>query len=96
MIEKVNKDMLCKDCSHSFIPWYDYPSRWLSSGPFWYKCKRSGKKIEVDFNPVTGGKTLPADYKSCHSERGYSGECGPSAKYWSPKHKHDLFKLITR
>jgi len=96
MTDKLNKEMLCKNCVHAFVPWHDYPSTWLTPGQHWYKCKRSGKQVEVDFNPVTGGRTLPADYKSCYAERGYSGECGPGAKYWSPKHKHDLFKLLTR
>lgn len=96
MTDTVNKDMLCKDCIHAFIPWYDYPSKLLTPGQQWYKCRRSGKQSVVDFNPVTGGKTLPPDYKNCYSERGYSGECGKDAKYWSPKHKHDLFKLLKR
>ena len=96
MTETLNKDMLCKDCVHAFVPWYDYPNKLLTPGQQWYKCKRSGKKVEIDFNPVTGSKTLPADYKNCYSERGYSGECGKEAKYWSPKHKNDLFKLLKR
>lgn len=96
MNDTINKDMLCKDCKHAFVPWYDYPNKLLTPGYQWHKCKRSGKKSEVEFNPVTGGKTLPPDYKNCYSERGHLGECGNEAKYWSPKHKKDLFKLLKR
>jgi hypothetical protein len=91
-----DNNLLCKDCIHAFVPWHDYLSSKLTPGHHWYKCKKSGKKVEVDFNPVTGSKTLPADYKSCYQERGYSGECGKEGKYWSPKHKYDLFKLLQR
>jgi hypothetical protein len=91
-----NTTLLCKDCTHSFIPWADKITALLSGSQHWYKCKRSGKQVEINFNPVTGGKVLPPDYKSCYMERTYSGECGKEAKYWTPKHKHDLFKLLTR
>ena len=92
----MSDNLLCKDCKHAFIPWHDFLSSKLTPGHHWYKCKKSGKKVEVDFNPVTGGRTLPADYKSCYQERGYSGECGREGKYWSPKYKHDLFKLLKK
>lgn len=88
--------LLCKDCAYSFVPWIDKISMLISPSAYWHKCRRTGKVVEVNFNPVTGGKKLPADYQSCSSERGYSGSCGKDAKYWTPKHKHDLFKLLTR
>jgi len=91
-----NADMLCKDCVHAFVSWYDYPNKLLTPGQQWYKCKRTSKQSVIDFNPVTGGTKMPADFKHCFSERGYLGDCGKDAKYWSPKNKHDLFKLLKR
>jgi hypothetical protein len=96
MSDVTPKDMLCKDCKHAFLPWHDLPNWLFFRNQYWYKCRRSGKTIEVEFNPVTGSKSLPADYKSCYQERGFLGDCGKEAKYWSPKHKKDLFKLLKR
>ena len=96
MTDPMNKNLLCKDCVHSFIKWDEYPNYWILKSPYWHRCRKSFKQEEIDFNPVTGGKKLKPTYNQCSFERGREGLCGPSAKNWSPKHKKDLFKLLTR
>ena len=96
MITPVNKDLLCKDCVHGFIPWTDFPSVYLFNTRHFYKCKKSSRTEITDFNPVTGYTIKKADYKNCWEERTTEGNCGPDAKYWAPKHKKDLFKLLKR
>ena len=93
-------EYLCKDCINSFVP---LPDRALSLLGFtlipshiYYKCKRRGQVEEIDYNPVTGSKKKSPEYKTCREERGLSGECGKDAKYWTPKRKKDLFKMLQR
>lgn len=95
--EPLNKDLLCKDCVHSFVPFFDLPNYYLTDGKHWMKCRKSGKLDEKTFNPVTGYKNKKPNYKDCWEERELrDGDCGPSAKNWSPKHKKDLFKVLMR
>ena len=93
----MNKELLCKDCIHSFVPWKDMPNYLIHNSPFWVKCRKTEKVVVEDFNPVMGGKLSKPDYKDCMQERrDKHGICGPEAKQWSPKHKKDLFKLLMR
>lgn len=94
--ELVNKDLLCKDCIHGYVKWDELPNYWLSGDAHWMKCKKTGMIDESTFNPVTGYKQRKPNYKSAWDERGRSGDCGPQAKNWTPKHKRDLFKLLKR
>ena len=94
--EIVNKELLCKNCIHGFVPLADWPNYYILRSHHWMKCRKTGKLDESTFNPVTGYIKKKADYKDCWEERDRSGGCGPSAKFWSPKHKKDLFKLLTR
>lgn len=93
-------EYLCKDCVNSFVPLSDWALTLMGfsivPAYMYYKCKRRGQVEEIDYNPVTGSKKLPPEYKTCREERGLSGECGRDAKYWTPKHKQDLFKLLKR
>lgn len=93
--DPVNKNLICKDCTHSFVPFSDWPNYWINP-KLWMKCKKTGKMDETTFNPVTGYIKKKPDYKDCWEERMRDGVCGPGAKNWSPKHKKDLFKVFTR
>jgi len=94
--EPLNKEMICKDCIHGYVKWDDLPNYWLFGGVHWMKCKRTGKLDDTAFNPVTGYTKKKLEYKDAWQERNRQGGCGPSAKYWSPKNKNDLFKLLKR
>lgn len=94
--EPLNKEMICKDCVHGYVKWDDLPNYWLFGGVHWMKCKRTGKLDDTAFNPVTGYTKKKLEYKDAWQERNRQGGCGPSAKYWSPKNKNDLFKLLKR
>ncbi len=90
--------LLCKQCKHSFIP---FEQRVLSimsfSKPskFFYKCKKAFKEDESEFNPVTGPVKVKRHYETCASARMRSGVCGMEGTLWEPKHKKDLFLMLT-
>lgn len=48
-------------------------------------------------DPVTGPVTTPAHYDACFSQR-FNGDdrCGKEGKFWEPKNKNGLFKLIKK
>lgn len=96
MTREMNKEFLCKDCVHGFVSWSDWPNHFFEKSPFYMKCKKTGVRDEHKFNPIHGYTTKDLKYKKCIEERGYSGNCGPSATRWSPKHKKDLFKVLTK
>ena len=88
--------LLCKECKHSFTPW----SEWLLSGRM-IRCRLALRPAEIKFEPVRGSYTEPEYYERCASERlslhMNSGEhCGPRGRFWEPRHKRHLFKLIAK
>lgn len=91
-------DLLCKDCKHSFRRWQDVIS--LVDKRYSLRCKLTYKEEAVQKNYVTGHEINPAHYEKCalarlnYSSKGENGSCGEEGRWWQPKNKRDLFKLI--
>lgn len=95
-----NNQLLCKDCKHSFQLWYD---RLLMANPsYTLRCRLSYREEVIEKNWVTGHKVKPPEYELCSSARyKYVSEdkdvnCSEQARFWAPKHRRDLFKLIAK
>ena len=84
----------CTDCAHATNG--NGPNttlaRWFKIQHGW-QCQRA--VIPGKFSAVTG-RTTPDEYEYCSIERSEHGACGPSAQYWLPLKKTDLFKLLSR
>jgi hypothetical protein len=95
-------EYLCKDCKHSFRSVTDIFLLGFNSS-LAYKCKLMYKESAPEPNPVTGVKIKPAHYESCSIARmdylsasRKDSNCGPDAKWWQPKDKKQLFRLIAK
>ena len=87
--------VLCKDCKHSFTPWVDKFS--LADPRYTMRCRLAYKEEEIDKNFVTGHEPKPAHYERCSMARlslSRDNSCGEQGRFWQPKHKKDLFRLI--
>lgn len=93
---KVDLTYLCKDCKHSFVPISERILTFGFASEYSYKCKKGWKPERTIENPVVGLQTTKAEYKSCNITRMAGEVCGPDAKYWAPKKKKDLFKMLTK
>ena len=86
--------VLCKDCRHSFRSWTDVL--------FFYaplRCRKRYFPESVEVDPVHGAKKQPAHYRSCSSERMFSGSaelCGKQGKLWEPRDKKGFFVYLKR
>jgi len=60
-----------------------------------FKCTKTAKSAQVITDPVIGHKKVNPEMSYCSVERKY-GDCGPNALHWVPKHKKDLFKMLTK
>ena len=60
-----------------------------------YRCSKAIKPAHYTNDIVTGLIKINAEIPFCTMER-HHGNCGPTAKHWSPKHKKDLFKVLTK
>ena len=96
----MNDQLLCKECKHSFRQLSDFP-QW-GSGYEW-RCRLNYIENEVVVNHVTGNTIKPAYYERCNltrmdylSKDRNSNICGKEGKWWAPKHKTGLFKLISK
>lgn len=90
--------LLCKKCKHSFVPIENRIMSFFAFGSlskFSYYCKKTYKPKSVEHNPVTGPVKIPEKYEPCASARMRTGECGADATLWEPKHKKDLFLMLT-
>lgn len=91
--------LLCKDCVHSSIsPFWKYGSYIFEFGPpksHMYKCSKTLRPEHEIVDPVVGKEKVKAKMDYCETQRKH-GECGPSGKHWTPKHKKDLFKMLTK
>jgi hypothetical protein len=91
--------LLCKDCIHSRIStWAKYSSyvfELKAPKSHWYKCAKTLAPAHEIVDPVTGHEKIKAKMTYCEIERKH-GDCGPTAKSWTPKHKKDLFKALTK
>ena len=95
-----SNDLLCKDCRHSFQTWSD---RLLMTNPrHSLRCRLSYQTELVEKNWVTGHRVKPPEYELCSSARyqylskDKDVNCGEQARFWEPKHKTGLFKLIAK
>lgn len=93
-------NVLCKDCVHGFLKWRDLPGAWFDKTYYLY-CKKAFVESKIESNPVTGDQLIPSHYQRAHAYRlrsynDSSERCGPDGKFWSPKHKKDLFILMKR
>lgn len=91
-------EYLCKDCKHCVMDtfgWITTLGGLLGVADWMFKCSRLGQPAHVVVNPVTGYEKIKERFPYCSTARG-SGDCGPTAGYWTPKHKKDLFKALTK
>lgn len=97
-MSEIRRDLLCKDCVHSYIPWHMLPLAYGEKKHLYYLCKKTIKKRSADErdNLVTGTENKKKEYEMCAIARMNSSECGTDAKHWSPKHKKDLFLVLTK
>jgi hypothetical protein len=89
---------LCKDCK--FVKMSIFNNIFTLGGRmgvagYMYKCTRAIKPARDIIDPVTGPEKVKPEISYCSVERQYGG-CGPTAKHWTPKHKKDLFKMLTK
>jgi len=86
--------VLCKDCIHSFYPWYDF----FYNDDFKYKCRKTYKPDRIEPSPVGGTRKVRGGYETCRYTRMKIREenCGPEGKWWRPKNKKDLFIYLKR
>lgn len=94
--------LYCTDCVYSFVPMEQKLVHYMTS-PFSkipgyaYKCKyTSAEAKEIKISPVTGPEKVKFEYPSCFENRRFDSECGHAATHWAPKHKKDLFKMLTK
>lgn len=89
------KDLLCKDCVHSFIPWHNYLFSFGKERHLFYLCKKFPVVNEDNINLVTGPQESDKEYKMCAIIRKWD-KCGPEGKGWTPKNKKHLFLALTK
>jgi len=89
---------LCKDCKHSRMDIFSYITSLggrVGAKDYMFKCSNTFKPAKEIVNPVIGVEKIKAEMTYCDHER-KNGMCGPTARYWKPKHKKDLFKMLTK
>lgn len=89
---------LCKDCKLSRMDLIDTIATLggrVGAKEFMYKCTRTASPTYNIIDPVTGPNRTKAALSYCGVERKH-GDCGPTAKTWTAKHKKDLFKMLTK
>jgi len=89
-------EYLCKDCKHSFVSLTDRIVSFGFPDSFSYKCRKSYKPASIEGDPVVGATKVAGGYETCRLTRLSSAICGHQGRLWSPKHKKDFFKLITK
>jgi hypothetical protein len=92
-------DYHCKDCIHSRISTFDkygsYIFEFRAPRGHSYRCAKTAEPEKKIIDPVIGPTKIKAKLNYCDSERKH-GDCGMDAKFWSPKKKKDLFKMLTK
>ena len=86
--------VLCKDCKHSFRKWTDVLSFYAP-----LRCRKRFFEACVEIDPVKGPTKQKAYYRSCSSERMFSGRdeiCGKEGKLWEPRDKKGFFVYLKR
>lgn len=91
--------LLCKDCVHSrmdtFIKIFSLNGL-LPVDEVHYKCYKFVRPEREIIDMVTGPKKLKEKATFCELARTDPKQCGTEAKFWKPKHKKDLFKMLTK
>ena len=91
-------EYLCKDCKHCVMDKFGRITTLgglLGVEDWMFKCSKIVYPARVVVNPVTGNEKVKEKLTYCSIARN-SENCGPNAKYWTPKHKKDLFKALTK
>lgn len=85
-MEYKEQPLLCKDCIHRTFNWV-----YLD-----YQCNRAAHREKT--NLVTGKKITSALFDCSYQRRDNQVRdvCGSEGKYWTPKKKKDLFKILKR
>jgi hypothetical protein len=89
---------LCKDCKFSKMSIANNIftlGGLVGAKGFMYKCTRTSKPARDIIDPIIGSARIKAEISYCELERRH-GDCGPTAKNWTAKHKKDLFKMLTK
>lgn len=86
MVYYKKQPLLCKDCIHRTFSWV-----YLD-----YQCNRAAHREKIDL--VTGKKITSTLFDCSYQRRDNQVRdvCGPEGKYWTPKKKKDLFKILAR
>ena len=91
--------LLCTHCKHSFVTISDRVMALLNfslkPSRYAYMCKKSLKNDSEEFHVVDGPVKVKRHYENCAGTRLRSGVCGPEGSLWEPKHKKDLFLMLT-
>ena len=93
---------LCKDCKFSKMSLVNTIATLggrIGAQSFMYRCSNAIKPAHEIVDPVHGIERVKAAMPYCTIERTNdfnNTKCGPTAKYWAPKHKKDLFKALTK
>lgn len=90
--------LLCKNCKHckmDTFSWVTSLGGRVNTKDYMFKCGRSIEPAKEIINPVYGPEKIKQKMSYCDAERKY-GDCGPTGKNWTPKHKKDLFKMLTK
>jgi hypothetical protein len=98
----IDEVYLCKDCKFSKISLLNnivtLGGR-IGAKSFMYKCSNAIKPAHDIIDPVHGNEHIKATMPFCTIERTndyQNTRCGPTGKNWAPKHKKDLFKMLTK
>jgi hypothetical protein len=98
----IDEVYLCKDCKFSKMSVvnniFTLGGR-IGDKSFMYKCSNAIKPAHEIIDPVFGLEKIKATMPYCTIERTNDSKnikCGPTGKYWAPKHKKDLFKALTK
>lgn len=86
--------LLCRDCRHSFRQWTDFLTLYA---PLRCRQRFISEKVEVD--PVSGPSKQRAHYRSCSSERMFSGPdevCGREGRLWQPRNARGFITYLRR
>lgn len=94
--ENSSDKLACIDCAHCEVSFIDWLLSFSGPNVYDYKCKKVLTYSSNKFNPVIGYRDRKSELTSCKRARNYSDLCGPKGKYWTPKHKRDLFKMLMK
>ena len=92
-------NLFCKDCKYSFMSFLNYVTTLngrVGATKYTYRCRKAYLAEEIKHDLIMGQERVKPEYQSCIWVRREDGPCGPSGKLWVPKHKKDLFKMLTK